>query len=405
MAKAILYTPHPNQRKIHQSINSEPYKYYTINIGRQFGKTLLAINQKLYWALNNQNVNIGWVSPVFSQSKKVFRDTVKAFRKRPEIYKRKPNESELRIEFVTGSTIQYFSGEQRDSIRGNTFDYLICDEFAFMQPDLWNEILRATTLVKGKKVLLISTPRGKNHFYKFHQLDGVNPRYKSFTMTSYDNPTIDPKEIDDARSTLPDLIFRQEYLAEFVDGGSSLFKDLMYVEAQSTEDNYAGIDVGRADDYTVLTIYNSEGKQFYCERWRQMDWAVIVRNIRDALIQNKVREADIEVNSIGDAVYEMLRNEMGGAPVNINPFVTTSKSKQDIIEQLMVANQNREITIMPHDWLKKEFDVFTYEYNAKSRSIKYSAPSGFHDDGVMSSAIGYNCYKRMGKGSWGNVVF
>lgn len=308
----------------------------------------------------------------------------------------------MRIEFITGSTIQFYSAEQGDNLRGNTFDYLICDEFAMYPPTFWDEILRPTVLVKGKKVLLISTPRGKqNQFYLLHQLDGQNPLYKSFTMTSYDNPIIPKSEIDDARLTVPDMIFRQEYLAEFIDGGTILFKDLQFVSAESKDDNnFAGIDVGRADDYTVLSIYNSEGKMFYCERWRQMEWASIVRCVKEALIANRVREADIEVNSIGDAVYEMLRNELNNTSININPFVTTSKSKQDIIEQLMVANQNKEISIMPHDWLQKEFEMFTYEYNAKARTIKYSAPSGFHDDGVMASAIGYNCYKRYGKESW-----
>ncbi len=85
---------------------------------------------------------------------------------------------------ITGSTIQFFSAERYDNIRGFTFDYLVCDEFAFMDEKAWTEVLRATVLVKGKKVLLISTPKGKNHFYQMHQLDGINNQYKSFTMTA-----------------------------------------------------------------------------------------------------------------------------------------------------------------------------------------------------------------------------
>ena len=131
MAKAVLYNPHPNQKKIHDSINKENHKYYVINIGRQFGKTLLAINQMLFWALNNKGIRIAWVSPIYKQSKKVFDDTYKAFAKRPEIY-RKVNQSELVLEYITGSTIQFFSAERYDNIRGFTFDYLVCDEFAFM---------------------------------------------------------------------------------------------------------------------------------------------------------------------------------------------------------------------------------------------------------------------------------
>lgn len=392
MAKAILYTPHPSQKIIHSSINNGTEKYYLLNIGRQFGKTLLASNQLMYWALNQKNIKCAWVSPVYKQSKKVFEEVYKAFRKRPEIY-RNVNKSELILEYITGSTIQFFSAERYDNIRGFTFDYLICDEFAFMDSEAWTEVLRATVLVKGKKVLLISTPKGKNHFWQLHQLDGVNPQYKSFTMTSYDNPLIDPKEIDDARITLPDHVFRQEYLAEFIDGGAGLFQGQVIREPLEQGIRFfAGVDVGRNDDYTVLCIFNQSREMVYIERWRHDTWANISRKVADKINEyNAV--AFVEVNSIGDAIMEQIQAHCK-TPTNVQPFVTTSKSKQDIIEKLAVSNQNKEVTFLPCDWLEKEFSVFTYEYNPKSRSVKYGAPSGFHDDGVMATAIAFDCISK-----------
>lgn len=349
----------------------------------------------MFWALNNNKVKCAWVSPVYKQAKKVFDETYKAFAKRPQIY-RNVNKSDLIIEYVTGSSIQFFSAERYDNIRGFTFDYLICDEFAFIDEKAWTEVLRATVLVHGKKVLLISTPKGKNHFYQLHQLDGVNPQYKSFTMTSYDNPIIKPSEIDDARITLPDHVFRQEYLAEFIDGGATLFPNLtINDQPEQTTRYYAGVDVGRAEDYTVLTIFNDKGQMVVCERWRQMTWTTIVKLLAEILKEYRP-ETYVEINSVGDAVFEMLDKELQGF-IYIEPFVTTSKSKQDMIEQLMVANQNQEFTILSNPEIKKEFDIFTYEYNPKSRQVKYSAPSGFHDDIVMSVAIAYQSLKSMKK--------
>lgn len=392
MAKAILYTPHPSQKIIHSSINNGTEKYYLLNIGRQFGKTLLASNQLMYWALNQKNIKCAWVSPVYKQSKKVFEEVYKAFRKRPEIY-RNVNKSELILEYITGSTIQFFSAERYDNIRGFTFDYLICDEFAFMDSEAWTEVLRATVLVKGKKVLLISTPKGKNHFWQLHQLDGVNPQYKSFTMTSYDNPLIDPKEIDDARITLPDHVFRQEYLAEFIDGGAGLFQGQVIREPLEQGIRFfAGVDVGRNDDYTVLCIFNQAREMVYIERWRHDTWANISKKVADKINEYNAVTL-VEVNSIGDAIMEQIQTHCR-TPNNVQPFVTTSKSKQDIIEKLAVSNQNKEVTFKPCDWLEKEFSVFTYEYNPKSRSVKYGAPSGFHDDGVMATAIAFDCITK-----------
>ena len=70
-----LYNPHKNQSKIHDAINNEPYKYYVLDIGRQFGKSLLATNQALYWLLNDTKfgvVEFAWVSPIYNQANKVY---------------------------------------------------------------------------------------------------------------------------------------------------------------------------------------------------------------------------------------------------------------------------------------------------------------------------------------------
>ena len=392
MAQATLYTPHPKQREIHNSINNESYKYYTLAIGRQWGKTMLATNQMIYWALNNKNVRIGWVSPIFRQSKKVFKETYKAFAKRPEIYGSATSHSDLIIEYRTGSTIQFFSAENYDNIRGNTFDFLICDEFAFINKLAWDEVLRATVLVRGKKVLLISTPKGKNHFWNIYNLANQNPLYKSFNLSSYENPIISKSEIDDARSTLPDHVFRQEYMAEFVDGGAGLFNDLTLItKSERTNRMYAGLDIGRADDYTVLSVFNETGEMHYIERWNKDTWSNIISKVI-ARINEFSCSTFVEVNGIGDPIFEQLRDRVNDSGLII-PFLTTSKSKQDIIEQLVVANQNKEVKMLDRDWLIKELELFTYEYNPKTKSVRYSAPNGFHDDAVMATAIGYHSLK------------
>ena len=156
------YKPHSKQKEIHNSIINESYKYYILNIGRQFGKTMLGINQMLYWAINHKGCNIAWVTPIYKQSKKVF-DEMEKVTKSSGLFEY--NRSDLTISGFN-SQIQFFSGERPDNIRGNTFDYLIVDEMAFTRPELWSEVLSATVLVKGKKVIFISTPKGKNHFYQ-----------------------------------------------------------------------------------------------------------------------------------------------------------------------------------------------------------------------------------------------
>jgi hypothetical protein len=328
------------------------------------------------------------VSPIYKQSKKVYDEMVQAFAGTGVI---QTNASELTIK-VGKSTLQFFSAERYDNLRGFTFDYLVCDEFAFMDEQAWTEVLRATVLVKGKKVLLISTPKGRNHFWNIYNLESVNPQYKSFTMTSYDG-LAKAIEIDDARHTLPDHVFRQEYLAEFIDGGASPFIKWGKAEAPVTQRMYAGLDLGRADDYTVLTILNDQGNMVRCDRWRQDSWSNIIREV--VAILNKYKpNTYVEVNSIGDALYEQIQSQLTDKNI-LHPFVTTAKSKQDIIEQLIVVNQNKEATILDIGFLEKEYEVFTYEYSPKTKNVRYSAPPGFHDDCVMSHAIAYDAYKNL----------
>lgn len=392
-----LYTPHANQELIHKAINEGSQKYYVLDIGRQFGKSMLAMNQLCYWLINDQGCKCAWVSPIYKQAKKVFDEMVEAFADTGLIQK---NSQELTITFGK-STLQFFSAERYDNIRGFTFDYLVCDEFAFIDAEAWTEVLRATVLVKGKKVLLVSTPKGKNHFYTAFQLEHSNPQYRSFKMTSYDNPLIDPKEIDDARLTLPDHIFKQEYLAEFIDDAGAVFRNIndCVKTGITTGKLYAGIDLGRANDYTVLTIADSNDNEILCKRWRHMDWSTIITEIVNELNAYKPKTL-IESNGAQDAIFEMIQKRITYGKSNVQPFVTTSKSKQTIIEDLIVAFEEKKIGIIGHDFQKHELEVFTYEYNMKTRQIKYSAPTGLHDDYVMSRALTTHARKIMYKGDF-----
>ena len=379
-----LYTPHAKQAEIHRAINKGREKYYTLCIGRQFGKSVLAENQAVDWMVNKK-WHGAWVSPTYRQAKKVADEMDSMFEGLFNY-----NRTEMVMRVPSGGSIQFFSSERYDNIRGFTFDFLIVDEAAFQAEEAWTEVLRATVLVHGKKVLFVSTPKGKNWFHNMFQLDGVNPAYRSFKFTSYDNPMIDPKEIDGAKETLPEHVFRQEYLAEFLDGNGSLFGRMKFYTPTDKTKTFFGVDVGRANDYTVLTILNENGEMVFCDRWRHDSWELIKKRVAD-----KINEYGaiglVEVNSIGDPFLEDLRKLVKQA----DPFQTTNKTKQDIIEGLIVACENGETSCLDIDWLRKELEVFEWEYLPKTRSVRYSAPSGFHDDGVMSYAIAYHAMKNL----------
>ena len=382
------YTAHDKQWLIHQSIRQDKHKYYVLNIGRQFGKTMLGINSMLDWCINDKGCHIAWVTPIYKQGKKVFDEFEKATLSSGLF---EYNKTDLTIKGF-GSTISFFSGERPDNIRGNTFDYLIMDEIAFSRPELWDEVLSATVLVKGKKVLFISTPKGKNHFYKYSLQHNYDDRWKYFHFTSYDNPMIDSKDLDERRRSLPDHIFRQEYLAEFIDNNSGLFRNVKanIIEYKAEQDElYGGLDIGRADDYTVLTIINRYNEMVYCNRWRHDEWNNIINKVA-AVINEYQCQTYVEVNNQGDVFYEMLQGKCYDL---IDSFVTTSKTKPIMIEDLALAFEQNNIKILNEQYLIDELEAFTYIYNERTRGVQYSAPQGMHDDSVMSLALAYQSRK------------
>lgn len=391
-----LYEPHKKQLEIHQALDREDVKYCVVATGRQFGKSLLAENQAVKWALENKEWNILWISPTYKQCKKVFRDIKNSLGNSPA-FSQPPNQSDLIFFFKSGSVVKFYSAEAYDSIRGESAHAVIGDEFRDFKSEAWTEAIKPTLTVTGKKVLLISTTKGKGLFYELHQ-QGVQeePGYISFTATSYDNPFANREEIEDAKRTLPDHIFKQEYLAEFLEDGSGVFINIKesIKTAQSTNTCFAGIDLGRADDYTVLTIVNDKNEEIYCDRWRHMEWSKIISNIVEQLNKYKPHTL-VEANGTQDAICEQIRDKVSFQKSRIRPFVTTVKNKNMIVEDLIVQFEQSDLSILGHEWQVGELQSFAYEYNPRSRSIKYSAPIGLHDDYVMSRAICNHAFKSM----------
>ena len=231
--------------------------------------------------------------------------------------------------------------------------------------------------------------------YKLYLLRHQDDRYKYFQFSSYDNPMIDAREIDSIRLTVPDHIFRQEYLAEFIDGATGLFKNVRESigQAQQIGKIYGGLDIGRADDYTVLTIGTKEGGVFFIERYRQDEWSNIIKKVGARINQFKA-VTYVEVNNQGDVFYEMLKKITGNL---IEPFTTSSKTKPIMIEDLAVSFEQMELIIPNEEYLIDELEAFTYIYDPKTRHVKYSAPEGIHDDSVISLSLYNQARKHLSK--------
>ena len=401
------FTPYPAQKEWISKIEDPKIKYACLIVGRQVGKSLLATNLLLKWALENNKNVLMYCAPLYSQARKVFDDVYNVIAGTPLLVS--SNKSNYEIVLLNGSKLLFRSTENADSLRGYTCDFLIIDEAAFVKDNVWDEVLKPTILVKGKKCLFLSTPKNKgNYLHKLYLygLDPDKPEYVSMNGSSYMNPHINPQDLDEARQTMPEDIFLSEVMGEWVDGGGSVFKDIdnyciipSWTGKNPSKKYYAGIDVGRLTDYSVLTIMDDDGNVVFIYREKDNSWDNILNNMVQHLTQYQAT-AMIETNGIGDPLYDQLQKKYK----NIHPFITTNTSKQQIIEDLIYQLNTGELRLPTQDLFKplyNELNTFTYSYSPSTRRVQYKAISGAHDDCVMSLAIAlHSLREKKSKGTY-----
>jgi hypothetical protein len=356
----------------------------------------MAQNMLLYWAINYPECVILWVSPVYSQANRVQKELVRAISVSGIIKHNNYSSNELTLH--NGSTIYFRSAERYDNIRGFTCDYGVIDEAAFIHNDAFREAIEPVFLVRGKKILFISTPKGRNFFYDLYQLGKSHdhPNYVSYRGKSEESPFISHEAIVEARKTLPEKVYKQEYEAEFIDDGGEVFSNLSTITVtqwpKANGKVYCGIDVGRAEDYTVATFIDSDGQVIDIYRNNNANWSNMVTDIV-AKAREYNAQCMIEVNGVGDPIYEQIRALWPAC----EPFTTSNRSKQEIIEGLILDVNETNITIPDSElfpYLYHEMQIFTYDYSPKTRTIRYGHPTGHHDDTVMSLAIANYCRKQ-----------
>ena len=389
------FVPYPKQYEIIQGILEGDAKYHVLLAPRQHGKTLLSINLLLYYAINYPGSYNILCSPIFSQSKKTFVDLAKSCGPNNPLIQ-STNASELIMTFRNGSTIRMLSAESGSNIRGITVSGIaILDESAFIDEYVWSEVIRPATMILGKKVLFISTPFGTNWFKKIYDW-GQDPHYEewaSYRINPEDNPYLNKQDLETARLTVPTNTYLQEFLGQFIDGSGSVFEKfgecstLTSLASQPSPNTrfWGGLDLAIQQDFTVLTIFDDKGNLVDFYRQNRTSWESIIEEV-SYRIQKWNAHTIVELNSIGSVVHEALKK---ASPGLIEGFTTTQSSKQDLIEALKLAFVRHEIQIPREEVLPElhtELSVFTYKMLTGGK-ISYSAPSGMHDDCVMSLAL------------------
>jgi len=376
--------PHAGQLEVHNS----DARFKVLSAGRRWGKTRLGVNECLDAA--SKGGRAWWVSPSYKTSEVGWRPLRQIARKIPN--------AEVRLvdRMVTlpgGGFVAVRSADNPDSLRGEGLDFVVMDECAFMQKEAWTEAIRPALSDRLGKALFISTPKGRNWFWENYQR-GINGEegWAAWTFPTVNNPYIAASEVEAARRDLPEIIFRQEYLAEFIDDSGGVFRRVQEAavltpqDAQPGRQYVAGVDVASSVDFTVVTVLDAESKEMvYLDRFNRVDYPVLIDRLESVYKRYNLTSMVVESNSIGRPVID----ELVTRGLNIVPFTTTSATKQAIIQGLQSAFENGQILVLDEPVLVGELLSFESKRNA-SGSFSYSAPDGMHDDCVMSLAIAWD---------------
>jgi phage terminase large subunit-like protein len=200
-------------------------RFKVIAAGRRCGKSNLAIKMLLAKALEApEGSAVLYVAPTLGQARQICWD---ALLEQGQGLIKSAHVNNMDIVLTTGRKIHVRSGENKDALRGLKLYFTVIDEAAFVPAEVFTKIIRpALADLKGEAVI-ISTPEGRNHFYDWFKLgqSGKNPEWKSWHLTTADNPTIPPEEIEEAKNTLSSHVFKQEFEANFSNAGQEIFKE------------------------------------------------------------------------------------------------------------------------------------------------------------------------------------
>ena len=374
-----LHKLHPGQRRVAE----HPARFRVVMCGRRYGKSALGIRLACDAALKGQPV--GWFAPSYKLALEAWRELSQ--RLQPIVARQ--NEQDKRMELVTGGVIEIWTLDSPDPARGRKYALAIINEAGIAKDllDVWQAAIRPTLVDFGGRALFLGTPKGRRHGFVtlFTRGDtGQDPDWASFRASTLENPYIPPEEIEAARKELPPDIFQQEFEGIPTDDGANPF-GLDAIRKAVTEDLgeqppvIYGIDLARSMDYTVVCGMDAWRRVVRLERW-QLPWAETKSKISGLV--GKV-PCVVDATGVGDAIVADLQI-MG---VDVTPHVFTQSSKLRLMQRLIAAFQGGELQI-PAGWLPAELEAFEFSYTATG--VKYEAPKGYHDDGVM--ALGLSLY-------------
>jgi hypothetical protein len=376
---------HSGQRRVADS----EARYKVVMCGRRFGKTALGIYLICRAGLAGKRA--GWFAPSYKYASEAWLEITA--RLGPIIARK--NEQEKRLELKTGGVIEVWTLDSKDPARGRKYHLAVIDEAGIVADllPLWQQAIRPTLVDYRGEMLMLGTPKGRRHGFIQLFNRGLNPdeaAWASFRAPTMDNPYIPEDEIEEAKKELPPEVFAQEFEGIPMDDGVNPFGlekiKAAFKEVEGGKPVVYGVDLARAVDYTVVIALDAHRRAVEVHRW-QAPWSETKERLK-AIVSDI--PAVVDATGVGDAIVADLQ-EQGSL---VTGYVFTQPSKLRLMQRLITAFQTDQLSLPEEEgWLKAELESFEFEYTASG--VRYEAPRGEHDDGVMALALALHGWDRV----------
>jgi len=353
-----------------QDVFNATERFKVVAAGRRCGKSRLAAWMLILNALQRERGHVFYVAPTQGQARDIMWGVLIEL---AHNIISSSHVNNMQIKLINGATISLKGADRPDTMRGVSLKFLVLDEYADMKPQVWEEVLRPALADQKGDCLFIGTPKGRNHFYELYKYAELSEdvTYKAWHFTSYDNPLLDPEEIDTAKQSMSSYAFRQEFMASFEALGSEIFKE-DWVKFENDEpdqgDYYIAVDLaGFADianaktskskrlDQTAIAIVkaNTDGWWIADIIYGRWDIKKTAKKIFEAVENYKPIAVGIEKGALKNAVIPYLTDLMKSKQrfFRVEELTHGNKKKTDrIVWALQGRFEHGQIQLSEGEW-------------------------------------------------------
>lgn len=422
----IPFKLYPFQREMIEMFHKE--KYSLVKLSRQAGKTTTTVGFVLHELIFNNNHTIGILANKLSMSKEIIARIQLAYEKLPKWLQHgiiSWNKGSINLE--NGSSV-IAASTSSSAVRGLSFNTIILDEFAFVPEHIAEEFFTSTypTITAGKstKVIITSTPKGFNLFYKLwtDAKSGKN-EFKTFTINWWDVPGRDEKFKEETIRNTSLAQWRQEFETSFLGSSDTLiepdklskiptkrpleFDDHLSIYERPRDDGMYLITVdvarGTGQDYSAFVVfdisqipYKVVGK-YRNNKIKPLVFPSIIKRIAERYNNSHIL---VEINDIGQQIAEILYIDLeyeyvlmcamrGRAGQVLGGYFSKKANYGLKMSQSTkkLGCSNLKTLIESDRLIFSDYDILEELTRFVRYNKTYRADSGYHDDLVICLVI------------------